>query len=78
MKRVNVSEAKSTLGRILDDVKQGESFIICERNIPVATLKAIDVNNTVNIKTGVLKNQFVVPDDFDNPLIEFEKDYYGE
>lgn len=78
MKKVNVSEAKSRLGRMLDEVKQGENFIICERNVPVATLEALKTGHSSKIKVGLLKNQFIVPDDFDDDLKEFEKVYYGE
>ncbi|MBE7439384.1 MAG: type II toxin-antitoxin system Phd/YefM family antitoxin [Spirochaetales bacterium] len=79
MQVVNLSQAKSSLGRLLDQVKKGAGFIIAERNVPVAVLKPLPhAREVVKLKPGVLKGQFVVPADFDQPLIEFERDFYGE
>lgn len=78
MKTVNVSEAKSSLGRILSEIKKGETFTICERNIPVATLEQIHSGKIGKLKPGLLKALFHIPKDFDKPLLEFEKDFYGD
>ena len=41
MIRVNVHEAKTHLSRYLERVAEGESVVICKRNIPVAELRPI-------------------------------------
>lgn len=38
---VNVHEAKARLSELLDLLEQGETVIICRRNIPVAELRPI-------------------------------------
>lgn len=40
-KKVNVHEAKANLSRYLDRVEQGDTVIICRRNVPVAELRPV-------------------------------------
>jgi antitoxin (DNA-binding transcriptional repressor) of toxin-antitoxin stability system len=42
MKRVNIADAKAHLSEYMRDVKRGETIIICERNVPIAEMKAYD------------------------------------
>lgn len=72
MKSVNLSVAKARLGRILSDVKNGETYEICLRNKPVAVIQPIHNEQEKPVKRGVLKGKFVVPDNFDEQLAEFE------
>ncbi len=78
MKTVNLSDAKSSLGRILSEIKKGEKYTICERNTPVAILEKIQSDKFKKLKPGLLKGTFKIPKDFDKPLLEFEKDFYGD
>ncbi len=79
MVRINVSEAKAHLGDYLRKVSAGETFVLCERNRPVAELRGLpDNNRETPLKLGVLRGKFDVPADFDAPIPEFEKHYYGE
>lgn len=41
MKTLNVSEAKTHFSSVVDQVEQGETVLICKRNIPVAKISAI-------------------------------------
>jgi len=41
MLKVNVADLKAKLSEYLDAVSRGEQVIICNRNVPVAELKAI-------------------------------------
>jgi prevent-host-death family protein len=41
MKKTNVSQAKSKLSHYIDEVKHGESFLIFDRNRPVARLEPV-------------------------------------
>jgi prevent-host-death family protein len=41
IKKVNVHEAKANLSRYLDRVEQGDTVIICRRNVPVAELRPV-------------------------------------
>ena len=41
MIRINVSEAKAHLSRYLESVEQGETVVLCRRNVPVAEIRAL-------------------------------------
>jgi prevent-host-death family protein len=41
MKKVNVNEAKTHLSTLIDRVANGESVVICRRNVPVAELRPL-------------------------------------
>ncbi len=38
MKTLNVSEAKTHFSSVVDQVEQGETVVICRRNLPVAKI----------------------------------------
>jgi prevent-host-death family protein len=64
---VNIHEAKTHLSRLLERVAMGEEVIIAKAGTPVAKLVAIKPA-TRRIKLGSAKGEFVVPDDFNDPL----------
>lgn len=41
MKRVNVADAKAHFSAYLREVKNGETLVICERNVPIAEVRAV-------------------------------------
>jgi prevent-host-death family protein len=66
---VNIREAKNHLSRLLARVAMGEEVIIAEAGKPVAKLVPITPTPRVRkIKLGSAKGEFVVPDDFNDPL----------
>lgn len=42
MRRVNIADAKAHLSEYIREVKKGETLVICERNVPVAEVRAFD------------------------------------
>ncbi|TGK00226.1 type II toxin-antitoxin system prevent-host-death family antitoxin [Leptospira langatensis] len=79
MQTINLAEAKAHLGQYLQAIKSGERVIISERNQPIAELKLLpEASPRKKRIPGMLKDQFVVPEDFNSPLPEFEADFYGE
>ncbi len=75
---VNLSEAKAHLGRYVAQAATGEIITICERNRPIAELHPARISpQPRKLKIGKLKGQFEVPDDFNEPLPEFEARLYG-
>ena len=44
MVRVNIHEAKTHLSRYAKRVKAGETFILCDRNVPFAELRPLSGN----------------------------------
>ena len=77
---INVSEAKAHLGRYVESAAQGAHFIICGRNRPLAELRPLTggAASGTPLRLGVLRGQFSVPPDFNLPLEDFERDYYGD
>jgi len=64
---VNVHEAKTNLSKLLARVALGEEVIIAKAGKPVAKLVPVDTKPKKRI-LGSAKGEFVVPDDFNDPL----------
>ncbi len=64
---VNIHEAKTHLSRLLERVAMGEEVIIAKAGKPVAKLVPIE-NSRRKFRFGSAKGEFVVPDDFNDPL----------
>ncbi len=77
MVSINIQHAKTHLSRYAKRVKAGETIILCERNKPIAEIRPI-LRTRRKVRLGLFKEQFVVPEDFNEPLPEFERDYYGQ
>lgn len=66
MNTVNMHEAKTRLSQLVDKAAKGEPFIIAKAGKPVARVTAIDSPEPHAIRrVGFLRDQFVVPEDFD-------------
>jgi len=74
---VNVHEAKTHFSKLLQRVQAGEEVIIAKAGKPVARLVAIKPKRAPR-PLGTGKGDFVVPDDFDAPIPDFEAEFYGE
>ena len=72
---VNIHEAKTHLSKLLARVALGEEVVIAKAGKPVARLVAIKPQAKPR-PLGTGKGDFVVPDDFNDPWPEFEKDFY--
>lgn len=68
MKTVGLAEAKATLSALLDRVEKGETVTITRHNEPVAELRPLKAPVKGLRPWGLAKGQFVVPDDFNDPL----------
>ena len=64
---VNVHEAKTHFSKLLERVAVGEEVIIAKAGKPVAKLVPIP-SERPRFKLGSAKGEFVVPDDFNDPL----------
>ena len=75
---INLNEAKAHLGKYVAKAAKGEVIVLCERNRPVAELRAISSSEEGRpLKIGALKAAFKIPEDFDAPLESFEKEFYS-
>jgi prevent-host-death family protein len=68
MKQVALAEAKATLSALLDRVERGETVVITRHNKPVAELRPVQTATRGLRPWGLAKGEFVVPDDFNDPL----------
>lgn len=64
---VNIHDAKTHLSKLLERVALGEEVVIAKAGTPVAKLAPID-NKPKKRTVGSAKGEFVVPDDFNDPL----------
>jgi prevent-host-death family protein len=64
---VNIHEAKTHLSRLLERVAMGEEVIIAKAGTPVAKLVPV-ASTRSKFRFDSAKGQFVVPDDFNDPL----------
>ena len=69
MKPVNIQQAKTHLSRYLKRVKQGESLVICDRNVPVAELRSLHESAKPRRPLGALRGAVLhMADSFNEPL----------
>jgi prevent-host-death family protein len=66
--RVNIHEAKANLSKYIDAIERGETVIICNRNVPVAELRAVAKPSLEPRPLGLAKGSFTVPAEFFEPL----------
>ena len=67
MKRVNLYEAKTHLSALVDRVAEGESVLICRRNVPAAELRPVPKTRRTRRPIGLVPG-FAVPASFFEPL----------
>lgn len=72
MIKLNVHEAKTHLSRYLDEVKRGETILLCKRNHPIAEIKPLASHSNVPRVIGLAKGKFTVPDSFFEELPDEE------
>ena len=70
MNQVSIDEIRRDLQSFLQRLESGESLIITQDGRPVAEIKPIVSNSETLRPFGLCKGEFVVPDDFDDPLPE--------
>jgi len=74
---VNVHEAKTHLSKLLERVALGEEVIIAKAGKPVAKLVPAK-SAKPQFKFDSAKGEFVVPDDFNDPLPKEIEDMFYE
>jgi prevent-host-death family protein len=69
MKKVNIYEAKVHLSTLVDRVAEGETVLICRRNVPAAELRPVRKARRTRRPVGLVSG-FRVPPSFFEPLPE--------
>ena len=67
MKKVNIYDAKTRLSALVDRVAEGETIIICRRNVPAAELRPVPQPRRDPRPIGLARG-FDVPASFFEPL----------
>jgi prevent-host-death family protein len=67
MKKVNLYEAKAHLSALVDRVAEGETVVICRRNVPAAELRPVPKPRRTRRPIGLVPD-FAVPPSFFEPL----------
>ncbi|MCP4665799.1 MAG: type II toxin-antitoxin system Phd/YefM family antitoxin [Deltaproteobacteria bacterium] len=70
MIKLNIHEAKTHLSRYLKRIGQGETIILCKRNVPIAEIRPIPPERKSERPIGLAKGAFEVPPEFFRPLPE--------
>ena len=70
MKKVNIHEAKTHLSRYLEEVENGETVVVCRRNVPIAEIRRLPQPLDTARPVGGAKGRFRVPESFFEPLPE--------
>jgi len=79
MIRLNIHEAKTHLSRYLAKLRQGETILLCKRNIPIAEIRLLPPHRKAKRPIGLAKGKLKVPPDFLEPLPpEFINAFHGE
>lgn len=74
---VNVHEAKTHLSKLLERVAMGEEVVIAKAGNPVAKLVPVK-SATPKFQFDCAKGEFIVPDDFNDPLPKEIEDLFYE
>ncbi len=79
MTTLKLSEAKAHLGKYARLASRGDSFIVADRNKPLAKIVPIEEKaGGVKPILGLMDGTSRIPDDFNSPLESFEADFYRE
>jgi antitoxin (DNA-binding transcriptional repressor) of toxin-antitoxin stability system len=74
MKRLNIHQAKTHLSRYAKLVKAGETLILCDRNVPFAELRPLDVALPAKKRVfGLYRGQIKLRKDFNTRDPQLEK-----
>ena len=65
MMRLNISDAKTHFSRYLKRVEQGETILLCRRNIPIAEIRPLARRPSPRRAAGTVRGLTVPPEFFD-------------
>jgi antitoxin (DNA-binding transcriptional repressor) of toxin-antitoxin stability system len=66
--RVNISELTRHLSRCLRRLQEGDTILLCRRNVPVAQIRPVAPERREPRRIGILRGELEVPDSFFGPL----------
>ena len=72
MNMVNIFEAKAKLSELIEAAARGEPVVICNRNVPVAELRATENSRTEPRDLAPMFPDWTIADAFFDPLDDDE------
>ena len=79
MIQIDLQQAQAELSRVLEQVAQGETIVICKDNQPIAELRPVPAPRKTPRPIGLAKGTFEVPPSFFEPLPDdILNAFYGE
>jgi prevent-host-death family protein len=73
---VNMHEAKTRLSELVRLVEAGERVVLARNGTPVVEL--VPAERPKRRKGGIWRGKAYISPDFDEPMLELEKLFYGE
>ncbi len=70
MIRLNIQEAKTHLSRYLARLREGETILLCRRNVPIAEIRPLPSRRRKVAPLGRWKGKIEIPKSFFEPLQE--------
>lgn len=68
MIRINMSQLKTHLSRYLANLAEGETILLCKRNVPIAEIRRLPCKRKTARPIGLAKGAFEIPESFFEPL----------
>ena len=68
MIKLNIHEAKTHLSRYLDQLLDGESIILCKKNVPIAEIRPLPKVRQDKRPIGLAAGEFKISPTFFEPL----------
>lgn len=77
MLSANISEIKANFSYYVNlAIEKGEPVIICNHNVPVAQISAVEPTKKSKVKFGICKDKIILPDDFNKTSKEIIDSFY--
>jgi len=70
MLKINIHEAKTHLSEYMNRLEEGETILLCRRNVPIAEIRPLPAARKAIPEPGLWEGRFAVPDSFFEPLPE--------
>ncbi len=74
--KINISDAKANLTKLVDRAYHGERIVIMKNNVPLVDL--VPHQPQGKRRLGVLLGQIEIPADFDSECDEINEMFYGD
>ena len=74
--RVNIHDAKTHLSKYLRKLKEGETIVLCRRNVPIAEIRPLPKEQKKPRPIGLAKGTIEILPGFFDPLSDEELDLF--